>query len=60
MVWSLVYVALSRLLQLVVLLGRSERSKDLEILCSDTSWRFCVGSSGERVDELNLRRRQSF
>jgi putative transposase len=31
-VWSLVYVALSRLLQLVVLLGRSERSKDLEIL----------------------------
>jgi putative transposase len=29
---SFVYVALSRLLQLVVLLGRSERSKELEIL----------------------------
>ena len=32
MVWSFVYVALSRLFQLVVLLGRSERSKELEIL----------------------------
>jgi len=31
-VWSFVYVALSRLLQLVVLLCRSERSKELEIL----------------------------
>jgi hypothetical protein len=31
-VWSFLYVALCRLLQLVVLLGRSERSKDLEIL----------------------------
>jgi putative transposase len=31
-VWSFVYVALCRLLQLVVLLCRSERSKDLEIL----------------------------
>jgi hypothetical protein len=31
-VWSFVYVALCRLLQLVVLLGRSERSKELEIL----------------------------
>jgi putative transposase len=30
--WSFVYVAFSRLLQLVVLLGRSERSKELEIL----------------------------
>ncbi len=32
MVWSFLYVALCRLLQLVVLLGRSERSKELEIL----------------------------
>ena len=32
MVWSFVYVAFCRLLQLVVLLGRSERSKELEIL----------------------------
>jgi hypothetical protein len=31
-VWSFLYVALCRLLQLVVLLGRSERSKELEIL----------------------------
>jgi hypothetical protein len=31
-VWSFVYLALCRLLQLVVLLGRSERSKELEIL----------------------------
>jgi hypothetical protein len=31
-VWSFVYVALCRLLQLVALLGRSERSKELEIL----------------------------
>jgi putative transposase len=31
-VWSFLYVALGRLLQLVVLLGRSERSKELEIL----------------------------
>jgi putative transposase len=31
-VWSFVYVALCRLLQLVVLLCRSERSKELEIL----------------------------
>jgi putative transposase len=31
-VWSFVYVAFCRLLQLVVLLGRSERSKELEIL----------------------------
>jgi putative transposase len=31
-VWSFVYGALCRLLQLVVLLGRSERSKELEIL----------------------------
>jgi putative transposase len=30
--WSLVYLALCRLLQLVVLLSRSERSKELEIL----------------------------
>jgi hypothetical protein len=32
MVWSFVYLALCRLLQLVVLLSRSERSKELEIL----------------------------
>ncbi len=32
MVWSFVYLALCRLLQLVVLLCRSERSKELEIL----------------------------
>ena len=32
MIWSFVYLALSRLLQLVVLLCRSERSKELEIL----------------------------
>ena len=32
MVWSCVYLALCRLLQLVVLLFRSERSKELEIL----------------------------
>ncbi len=32
MVWSFLYVALCRLLQLVVLLGRSDRSKELEIL----------------------------
>ncbi len=32
MVWSLVYLALCRLVQLVVLLCRSERSKELEIL----------------------------
>ena len=32
MVWSFVYVALCRLVQLVVLLCRSERSKELEIL----------------------------
>jgi putative transposase len=31
-VWSFLYVALCRLLQLGVLLGRSERSKELEIL----------------------------
>jgi putative transposase len=31
-VWSFLYVALCRLLQLVVLLGRSECSKELEIL----------------------------
>jgi putative transposase len=31
-VWSFLYMALCRLLQLVVLLGRSERSKELEIL----------------------------
>jgi hypothetical protein len=31
-VWSFVYLALCRLLQLVVLLFRSERSKELEIL----------------------------
>jgi putative transposase len=31
-VWSFLYVALWRLFQLVVLLGRSERSKELEIL----------------------------
>jgi putative transposase len=31
-VWSFLYVALCRLLQLVVLLGRSESSKELEIL----------------------------
>jgi putative transposase len=31
-VWSFVYLALCRLLQLVVLLGRSEPSKELEIL----------------------------
>jgi hypothetical protein len=31
-VWSFVYLALCRLVQLVVLLGRSERSKELEIL----------------------------
>jgi transposase len=31
-VWTFVYLALCRLLQLVVLLGRSERSKELEIL----------------------------
>jgi putative transposase len=31
-VWSFVYLALCRLLQLVVLLCRSERSKELEIL----------------------------
>jgi putative transposase len=31
-VWSFVYVALCRLLQLVALLCRSERSKELEIL----------------------------
>jgi putative transposase len=31
-VWSFIYVALCRLLQLVVLLGRSGRSKELEIL----------------------------
>jgi transposase InsO family protein len=31
-VWSFLYVALCRLLQLVVLLGRSDRSKELEIL----------------------------
>jgi hypothetical protein len=31
-VWSFVYVAFCRLLQLVVLLRRSERSKELEIL----------------------------
>jgi hypothetical protein len=30
--WSLVYLGLCRLLQLVVLLCRSERSKELEIL----------------------------
>ena len=32
MVWSFVYLALCRLIQLVVLLCRSDRSKDLEIL----------------------------
>ena len=32
MVWSFVYLALCRLVQLVVLLCRSERSKELEIL----------------------------
>ena len=32
MVWSLGYLALCRLLQLIVLLSRSERSKELEIL----------------------------
>ena len=32
MVWSLVYLALYRLLQLIVLRCRSERSKELEIL----------------------------
>jgi putative transposase len=31
-VWSLVYLALCRLVQLIVLLGKSERSKELEIL----------------------------
>jgi hypothetical protein len=31
-VWSFVYLALCRLLQLVVLLFRSKRSKELEIL----------------------------
>jgi putative transposase len=31
-VWSFVYLALCRLVQLVVLLCRSERSKELEIL----------------------------
>jgi putative transposase len=32
LVWSFVYLALCRLVQLVVLLCRSERSKELEIL----------------------------
>ena len=32
MVWSFVYLALCRLVQLVVLLCKSERSKELEIL----------------------------
>jgi hypothetical protein len=44
--WSLVYLGLCRLLQLVVLLCRSERSKELEILWSGMSWRSCADSRG--------------
>jgi len=50
-VWSFVYLALCRLVQLVVLLCRSERSKELEILLLrrfGMSWRSCAGSRGER------------
>jgi hypothetical protein len=36
-VWSLVYLALCRLVQLIVLLGKSERSKELETWCSGMS-----------------------
>jgi hypothetical protein len=43
-VWSFVYVAFCRLLQVVVLLVRSDRSKELEIWCSGMSWRSCAGS----------------
>jgi hypothetical protein len=47
-VWSFVYLALCRLVQLVVLLCKSERSKNSRSSCSDMSWRSCVGSRGER------------
>jgi hypothetical protein len=40
---SLVYVVLCRLFELVVLLGRRERAKELEISCCGTSCRFCAG-----------------
>jgi hypothetical protein len=48
-VWSFVYLALCRLLQLVVLLGRSEPSKELEILLLRQELAICAGSSGERT-----------
>jgi hypothetical protein len=44
--WSFVYLALCRLVQLVVLLCRSERSKEVEILLLGMSWQSCAGSRG--------------
>ena len=46
MAWSFVYLALCRLVQSVVLLCRSERSKELEILLLRHGWRSCAGSRG--------------
>jgi len=46
---SFVYLALCRLVQLVALLCKSERSKNSRSSCSDMSWRSCVGSRGERA-----------
>jgi hypothetical protein len=48
-VWSFAYLAVRGLFGLVLLLGRSDRSKELEILvCCVTSWRFCGGGRDVR------------
>ena len=43
-VWSFVYLALGRVLGLIVLCCRSAQAKDIEIWCYATSSRCCVAS----------------
>ena len=45
MVWSFVYLALRRLLELMVLCWRSADAKEVEILVLATSWQFCAVST---------------
>jgi hypothetical protein len=43
---SILYVGVQRVLQLVLLRFRPSAPKDLEIVSSATSWRYCAARSG--------------
>jgi hypothetical protein len=55
-VWSLVYVALSPFFSWSCCWVDRSGRRIWRFFCSDTSWRFCIGSSGERGSGPSIER----